>query len=835
LRSTDYDYDIFGHDFTVRHIHRQNFGVALTASGRSLLVGAPFADYGNRGNINSRERFDTDGIHNPGLGKGRVYAFYSQPHTQIVTLQSDEIISAGSFRLKLLNHHGGQDDVEAFSGLIQHNASPDLFKLALEEIADLGEVDVEISEEFQNNSYSFRWRVTFISNFEDEQPLLVPLWKGSGCQDCETFSVSVLSSVPPFLDLQIIHSHQPYLEEFEMQPADVVSTDLFGATLSLDGPQAIIGSKHSAAKTRTVWDFETGDLQGWTVTGDAFRYQPTFGDNSKYRPVYDGFGSKAAHPEGNPQTSHIVGNYYVGTFEKRPGDRSAGYQTPSPEYSMGSTQGDKPTGTLTSEPFLCLGDRISFRIGGGCNHLKAYVELLVDGYASLRATGKCNEGMDVVHWDVSTFINRSCQIRIVDNGSEQWHHINVDQFDFEWEMRQERCFSNIFGQCSLGGGALPKKNHLDKQHYTGREETPLSGAAYFFIRECPRKEFHDMSPSNSNCTWTEQERIVASDKRGGNQFGISVDIDHEQGVAIVGSAYSPAYGFYNDPIFVHPHSNSSTVNMPIAENLQDLMRSGGTYSATGGNLRVIDYLIHQKNLQMKERMRYTEEAGSTYVFIREQAEIGAGGEVVRKPFWKTTEDSKFAPPDIAARDHFGFSVAIDGSMAVVGAIGHDGFAKNGGGAFMYDMEWIRVKFSKVEYVALEGSDHTVKIFLQRDLQWSNSTLTIGYSTSDLSAIGVDASKFDKCLRSHLSQRDGCGDYEQAAGDVTFKEGEEHTYFAVRVMDDNCFERRLEYVQLNLHQIGGSPLRGENYRAQLRIDDNDWQDGTLSRNCTGGNN
>lgn len=833
LRSSDYDYDIFGHDFTVRHIHRQNFGVALSTSGRSLLVGAPYADYGNRGNVDRRERFDTDGIHNQGLGKGRVYAFYSQPHTQIITLQSDEIIASGSFRLKLLNHRGVQnEDDEAISGLILHNASPDSFKLALEEVANLGEVDVEIDEMFQNGSYTFRWRVTFISNFEDEQPLLIPLWKGSGCEDCEVFDVSVLSIVPPFLDVQITHSHQPYHEEFEMQPADVVSTDLFGASLSIDGPEAIIGSKQSAAKTRTVWDFETGDLQGWTATGDAFRYQPTHGDASKYRPVYDGYGNEAAHPEGNPQTSHLVGNYYIGTFEKRPGDKSNGYLTPSP-YGMGSTQGDEPTGTLTSEPFLCLGERISFRIGGGCNHLKVYVELLVDGYPSLRATGKCNEGMDTVHWDVSTFINRSCQIRIVDNGSKQWDHINVDHFEFDWEFGHEGCFSNNFGQCSVGGGALPKKNQHDKQHYTGREETPMSGAAYFFIRECPQKDFNDMSPSNSNCNWTEQERIVASDKRGGNLFGISVDINHEQGVAIVGSSSSPAYGYYNDPIFVHPHSNLTTVNMPIPENLQDLMRSGGTYSATGGNLRVIDYLIHQEHVAVDELMRYTEQAGSTYVFLREPTEFGPSGEVIRKSFWKTTEDSKFAPPDISARDHFGFSVAMDGTTAVVGAIGHDGFVKNGGGAFLYDMEWVRVKFSKVEFVALEGSDHTVKIFLQRDMLWSNSTLRIGYSTSDLSAIGVDSTKFGECLQSHVSQRDGCGDYEQAAGEVTFEEGEEHTYFTIRVMDDHCIERRLEYVQLNLHQLGGTPLRGENYRAQLRIDDDDWQDESFSRNCTGG--
>jgi hypothetical protein len=273
--------------------------------------------------------------------------------------------------------------------------------------------------------------------------------------------------------------------------------------------------------------------------------------------------------------------------------------------------------------------------------------------------------------------------------------------------------------------------------------------------------------------------------------------------------------------------------MPIPENLQDMMRSGGTYSATGGNLRVIDHLIHQEHIPVKERMRYTEQAGSAYVFIREAAEIGPSGDVIRKPFWKTTEDSKFAPPDITARDHFGISVAMDGFTAVIGATGDDSFAKNGGGAFLYDMEWIRVKFSKVEFVALEGSDHVVKIFLERDLSWSNSTLTIGYSTSDLTAIGVDSLKFDECLQSPVSQRDGCGDYEQADGEVTFRQGEEQTYFTIRVIDDHCIERRLEYVQLNLHQLGGSPLRGENYRAQLRIDDNDWMGGPFSRNCTNG--
>ena len=50
-------------------------------------------------------------------------------------------------------------------------------------------------------------------------------------------------------------------------------------------------------------------------------------------------------------------------------------------------------GTLTSQPFMILGNFISFLIGGGCDPLTEYVELLVDGYLVARSTGKCAETM----------------------------------------------------------------------------------------------------------------------------------------------------------------------------------------------------------------------------------------------------------------------------------------------------------------------------------------------------------------------------------------------------------------------------------------------------------
>jgi hypothetical protein len=53
-----------------------------------------------------------------------------------------------------------------------------------------------------------------------------------------------------------------------------------------------------------AWDFETGDLGGWTPTGDAFAFQPTLGDNP------------TARHRGQP--SNHQGQYWIGGYEKRP-------------------------------------------------------------------------------------------------------------------------------------------------------------------------------------------------------------------------------------------------------------------------------------------------------------------------------------------------------------------------------------------------------------------------------------------------------------------------------------------------------------------------------------
>lgn len=154
------------------------------------------------------------------------------------------------------------------------------------------------------------------------------------------------------------------------------------------------------------WDFETGDLKGWTKTGTAFDFQPTYGDNP------------TARHRGQP--SNHQGQYLIGGYEKRP----------RPSGPAGQTQGDGPQGTLVSQSFKITQPFIDFLIEGGCDINKVRVELLIDGQVVYKTTGKCTETMVQVSWNVMQFVGKTAQVRIVDNSSGGWGHINFDDLKF---------------------------------------------------------------------------------------------------------------------------------------------------------------------------------------------------------------------------------------------------------------------------------------------------------------------------------------------------------------------------------------------------------------------
>ncbi|PFX24484.1 hypothetical protein AWC38_SpisGene10917 [Stylophora pistillata] len=150
-----------------------------------------------------------------------------------------------------------------------------------------------------------------------------------------------------------------------------------------------------------TFDFENG-IDGWEKTGTAFNNQPTYGDNP------------TARKRGQPAKQQ--GDWWIGGFEDRP----------SKVASPGKVQGDRPRGTLISPSFKINGPNITFLIGGGCKMNSARAELVINNQVVRIKTGNCNESMRLKSWDVQNFIGQRARVRLVDNSSEGWGHINFD-------------------------------------------------------------------------------------------------------------------------------------------------------------------------------------------------------------------------------------------------------------------------------------------------------------------------------------------------------------------------------------------------------------------------
>ncbi|MFG2129691.1 GH32 C-terminal domain-containing protein [Streptomyces sp. NPDC048751] len=138
-------------------------------------------------------------------------------------------------------------------------------------------------------------------------------------------------------------------------------------------------------------DFEGGTYGGWTATGDAFGTAPATGTLPNQQEV-----------------SGFLGSGLVNTHRN----------------------GDSTTGTLTSPEFTIDKDHVNFLVGGG-NHPvgsdnPTAVELLVDGQVVRSTTGQDGEALHWASWDVKDLAGKKAQIKIVDDNSGGWGHLDVD-------------------------------------------------------------------------------------------------------------------------------------------------------------------------------------------------------------------------------------------------------------------------------------------------------------------------------------------------------------------------------------------------------------------------
>ncbi len=143
------------------------------------------------------------------------------------------------------------------------------------------------------------------------------------------------------------------------------------------------------------FDFETGTLDNWTASGEAFARQPVKGDTVTTR----GRGMKSEH----------TGRYWVGGYEV--------------------SLSDEPQGTLTSAPFKVTEPYAGFRIAGGSDP-STRVELVRrdTNQVIFSRSGDNTETLKPVAVDLRPHVGQQVFIRLVDASSNGWGHLNFDDF-----------------------------------------------------------------------------------------------------------------------------------------------------------------------------------------------------------------------------------------------------------------------------------------------------------------------------------------------------------------------------------------------------------------------
>jgi len=176
------------------------------------------------------------------------------------------------------------------------------------------------------------------------------------------------------------------------------------------------------------WGFENG-LQGWTPEGNAFSVQPTHGSNIKSQRIFPNMDYSNGGLGGNFWKDQYISNgykgiYWIGTFE----NSSQGGNT------LGRTQGDVMTGTLTSTSFNITKNYCYFLIGGNADSKKIKVEFQIkqdDGsWKTLisKSSFRDNEMMYRDYFDLQRSKAEVARIRIIDSAATG--HINMDDFIF---------------------------------------------------------------------------------------------------------------------------------------------------------------------------------------------------------------------------------------------------------------------------------------------------------------------------------------------------------------------------------------------------------------------
>ncbi len=294
-------------------------------------------------------------------------------------------------------------------------------------------------------------------------------------------------------------------------------------------------------------DFEGADYGQWVVTGNAFGTGPAKGTLANQQSV-GGFR----------------GNGFVDSY--------AG--------------GDASTGTLTSPSFRVSKPFLNFLVGGGAHEGKTCVNVVVDGRVVRSATGRDDETLSMATLDLAEFVGKDARIRIVDDDTGGWGHVNADHFVFSDTAATPPVFTVI-----PDASRLYDETWRPQFHFTARENwlndpnglVALDGEYHLFFQHNPEgREWGNMTWGHAVSTdlfhWKQLGHALYPD-RWGTMFSGSAVIDRHNTSGFGKPGQPPMVALYT----AAGGSSEESKGRPFTQCLAYSLDKGRTWTKYGGN------------------------------------------------------------------------------------------------------------------------------------------------------------------------------------------------------------------------------------------------------------
>jgi hypothetical protein len=216
-----------------------------------------------------------------------------------------------------------------------------------------------------------------------------------------------------------------------------------------------------------------------------------------------------------------------------------------------------------------------------------------------------------------------------------------------WSERQKLTASDAAGGDFFGASVAVYDGTVVVGAYGNDDGGLSSGSAYVFTRDAAG-------------TWSERQKLIASDAAAVDVFGWFVAVSGD--AVVVGAPGNDVGGFETGSAYIFARDATGTWIQKQTLTASD----AATVYGFGISVAVSDdTAVVGANSDDGES-----DYGSAYVFTRDAAGT-----------W--SERQKFTASDAAAGDGFGFSVAVSGDTAVVGAFLNDGGGTDSGSAYVF--------------------------------------------------------------------------------------------------------------------------------------------------------